>query len=131
MRSSRRRWRKSSAGSRSAVTISFANPRRPIRKIPDRLHDAFPACPPMWQWLVFIQRSVLGDRYALARDSRIGGLMNRVRCGGRRRQAQSGILPGWLEIRLRDGREFVFDQRWEKGTPRNQVDGRGDGEIFQ
>ena len=58
----------------------------------------------------------------LARDSRIGGLMNRVRCVADDGKRNPGYFPGWLKIRLRDGREFVFDQRWEKGTPQNPVD---------
>lgn len=58
----------------------------------------------------------------LVRDSRIHELMSRVRCVADDEKRNPGYFPGWLKIRLKDGKEFVFDQRWEKGTPQNPVD---------
>lgn len=58
----------------------------------------------------------------LVRDSQISGLMSRVKCVADDGKRNPGYFPGWVKIRLKDGKEFVFDQRWEKGTPQNPVD---------
>ena len=37
-------------------------------------------------------------------------------------RSNPGYFPGWVKIIRKDGRELVFDQRWEMGTPQNPVD---------
>ncbi len=58
----------------------------------------------------------------LARDSRIRELMSKVVCIADDSKRNPGYFPGWVKIVKKDGSEFVFDQRWEMGTPQNPVD---------
>lgn len=58
----------------------------------------------------------------LVGDSRIRELMSRVVCIADDSKRNLGYFPGWVKIIRKDGRELVFDQRWEMGTPQNPVD---------
>ena len=58
----------------------------------------------------------------LVRDSQVRELMGRVECVADDEKRNPGYFPGWVKIRLKDGKEFVFDQRWEKRTPQNPAD---------
>lgn len=58
----------------------------------------------------------------LVMDSQVRELMGRVECVADDEKRNPGYFPGWVKIRLKDGKEFVFDQRWEKGTPQNPAD---------
>ena len=58
----------------------------------------------------------------LARDSQIRELMARVDCIADDSKRNPGFFPGWVRIRLKDGNEYVRDQRWEKGSPNNPAD---------
>lgn len=58
----------------------------------------------------------------LARDSQIQELMNKVECVADYSKRNPGFFPGWVKIRLKNGKEYIRDQRWEKGTPDNPAD---------
>ncbi len=58
----------------------------------------------------------------LARDSQIRELMEKVTCISDDSKRNPGFVPGWVRIRLKNGKEYVGDQRWEKGSPNNPAD---------
>ncbi len=58
----------------------------------------------------------------LVRDSRIQDLMSKVVCIADDSKQNPGYFPGWVKIIRKDGRESIFDQRWEMGTLQNPVD---------
>ncbi len=58
----------------------------------------------------------------LTRDRRIQELMSKVACIADDSKRNPGYFPGWVKIIRKDGRESVFDQRWETGTPQNPAD---------
>lgn len=58
----------------------------------------------------------------LAKDSRIQALMQKVDCIADDEKKNPGYFPGWVKIRLKNGVEYVYDQRWEAGTAQNPVD---------
>ena len=56
----------------------------------------------------------------LARDSRIGGLMNRVRCVADDGKRNPGYFPGWLKIRLRTEENSSLTSGGRRERPRIQ-----------
>lgn len=58
----------------------------------------------------------------LAKDFQIREVMNKVVCIADDSKRNPGFFPGWVKIVMKDGAEYVFDQRWEMGTPQNPVD---------
>lgn len=58
----------------------------------------------------------------LVHDSRIKDLLGRIRCIADDEKKNPGYFPGWVKIICRDGREYIFDERFEKGTAQNPVD---------
>lgn len=58
----------------------------------------------------------------LAKNFKIREVMNKVVCIADDSKRNPGFFPGWVKIIMKDGAEYVFDQRWEMGTPQNPVD---------
>lgn len=58
----------------------------------------------------------------LAKEPTIHALMQKVHCIADDSKRNPGFFPGWMKIRFKDGREEIYDQRWEMGTPNNPID---------
>jgi len=56
-----------------------------------------------------------------ARDPEIMALMDRIECIEDDSKRNPGYFPGYLTVRLKDGRELVMDQRYEMGTVQNPL----------
>lgn len=58
----------------------------------------------------------------LAKDDTIQEIIKKVDCIADDSKRNPGFFPGWVKVVMKDGAEYVFDQRWEMGTPQNPVD---------
>lgn len=57
-----------------------------------------------------------------AQDPEIQDLMDRIQCVDDDSKRNPGYFPGYLTVKLKDGRSFVMDQRYETGTVQNPLD---------
>lgn len=58
----------------------------------------------------------------LAKNQAIKELMERTVCISDDSKRNPGYFPGWVKIICKDQREYIIDQRYEKGTMQNPVD---------
>lgn len=66
-----------------------------------------------------VSPSEIDLRYA--EDPEIRSLMDRIACVEDDTKRNPGYFPGYLTVKLKDGRTFVKDQRWEMGTEQNPL----------
>lgn len=57
-----------------------------------------------------------------AEDPEIQALMDRIQCVDDDSKRNPGYFPGYLTVKLKDGRSFAMDQRYETGTAQNPLD---------
>lgn len=65
-----------------------------------------------------------------ASDPGIIDLMERIECVEDDTKKNPGFFPGYVTVRLKDGRELVMDQRFETGTPMNPLNREAVGKKF-
>ena len=58
----------------------------------------------------------------LTKDDTIQEIINKVVCIADDSKGNPGYFPGWVKVVMKDGAEYVFDQRWEMGTSQNPID---------
>ena len=56
-----------------------------------------------------------------AQDPEVQDLMDRISCVEDDTKRNPGYFPGYLTVKLKDGRTLVKDQRWEIGTEQNPL----------
>lgn len=74
---------------------------------------------------VSLVKGKLGPREVdlmLAGNRTVKELMEKTVCISDDSKRNPGYFPGWIKITCKDKKEYIFDQRYEKGTTQNPVD---------